>query len=116
MSENEKPGDAGSRQSASNDVVEVVEAEVDPHGATVVAAVGTEDGVQAVAAMDTDYFNTVLAAEFADPGVAQTAYMALLDAERPGSAADRWRARRARRWRRQDHTSTSSPSTAPSPA
>jgi uncharacterized membrane protein len=84
MSENEKPGDAGSRQSASNDVVEVVEAEVDPHGATVVAAVGTEDGVQAVAAMDTDYFNTVLAAEFADPGVAQTAYMALLDAEVQG--------------------------------
>ena len=84
MNENEKPSDVDTQPSAEGDVVEVVAAEVDPHGATVVAAVGDEDGVQAVVAMDTDYFNTVLAAEFADPGAAKAAYMALLDAEIQG--------------------------------
>jgi len=67
--------------SANDQVVAVVESEVDPHGATAVAAIGTEDGVQAVVAMDTDYFNTVLAAEFADPDAAKAAYMGLLNAE-----------------------------------
>ena len=62
-------------------ITEVIEAEVDPHGATVVAAVGDETGVKAVAAMDTDYFNTVLAAEFASPDAARVAYSALQDAE-----------------------------------
>ena len=80
MTENEKPNEADTQPSDENEVVGVVDAEVDPHGATVVAAVGTEDGVQAVVAMDTDYFNTVLAAEFADPGAAKAAYMTLLDA------------------------------------
>ena len=53
-------------------MVGVVAAGADPHGATVVAA------------MDTDYFNTVLAAEFADPAAAKAASMALLDAETQG--------------------------------
>jgi uncharacterized membrane protein len=63
------------------EVVGIVAGESDPHGATVVAAVGDESGVKAVAAMDTDYFNTVLAAEFANPDAARGAYFALLDAE-----------------------------------
>lgn len=63
----------------------MVAAEADPHGASVVAAVGNEDGVQAVMAMDTDYFNTVLAAEFANPDAAKAAYMALLEADTRGA-------------------------------
>ena len=66
-------------------VTGVVVGEADPHGATVVAAVGDESGVQAVAVMDTDYFNTVLAAEFANPDAAKAAYMGLLDAEIKGA-------------------------------
>ena len=62
-------------------LVAVIASESDPHGATVVAAIGDEDGVQAVVAIDTDYFNTVLAAEFANPEAAKAAYMVLLDAE-----------------------------------
>lgn len=94
MSENEKPADADAQQPVEGEVVTasddqavagVVAAEVDPHGATVVAAVANEDGVQAVVAMDTDYFNTVLAAEFANPDAAKAAYMALLQAEMNGN-------------------------------
>jgi uncharacterized membrane protein len=62
----------------------VVAGEADAHGATVVAAVGDETGVKAVAAMDTDYFNTVLVADFADDAAATAAYLALLDAETRG--------------------------------
>jgi uncharacterized membrane protein len=65
-------------------VTGVVAAEVDPHGATIVAAVADESGVQAVAAIETDYFNTVLAAEFANPDAARQAYMALQSAEIEG--------------------------------
>jgi uncharacterized membrane protein len=71
-------------QPVEGEVVAVVAGEADPHGATAVAAVANEDGVQAVMAIDTDYFNTVLAAEFADPGAAKTAYMGLLNAEAQG--------------------------------
>ena len=67
-----------------DDLVLEVATEVDPHGATVVAAVGDESGVQAVGVIDTDYANTVIAAEFADPAAAKAAYMALLDAEISG--------------------------------
>jgi uncharacterized membrane protein len=66
-------------------VAGIVAAESDPHGATVVAAIGNEDGVQAVMAMDTDYFNTVLAAEFANPDAAKSAYLALAEAEASGA-------------------------------
>jgi uncharacterized membrane protein len=66
-------------------VTGVVVQEADPHGATVVAAVGDETGVQAVVVMDTDYFNTVLAAEFANPDAAKAAYMGLRDAEIQGA-------------------------------
>ena len=62
----------------------VVAGEADAHGATVVAAVGDETGIKAVAAMDTDYFNTVLVADFADGQAAQAAYMALLQADVQG--------------------------------
>lgn len=94
MTDNDKSTDQADQQpAAEGDVVaatdetlvaDVVAAEVDPHGATVVAAVGDEDGVQAVVALDTDYFNTVLAAEFADPTAAKAAYMGLLNAEVQG--------------------------------
>lgn len=82
---------AGSAQGAVIEAPEghvvagVVAGEADPDGATVVAAVGDEEGVKAVAAMETDYFNTVLAAEFANPDAARAAYMALLDAEVRGA-------------------------------
>ena len=69
----------------TNALAGVVAGEADPHGASVVAAVGNEDGVQAVMAMDTDYFNTVLAAEFANPDAARAAYEALLEAEINGA-------------------------------
>ena len=94
MTDNDKSADQADQQPAAegdvvaaadeNPVADVVAAEVDPHGATVVAAIGDEDGVQAVVAMDTDYFNTVLAAEFADPTAAKAAYMGLLNAETQG--------------------------------
>lgn len=63
----------------------VVSAEVDPHGATVVGAIGDEEGAYAVGVIDTDYANTVLAAEFAHPAAAQAAYNALLEAEVRGN-------------------------------
>ena len=93
MTDNDKTTEQADQQPAAagdvtdaqeGEVVGVVAAEADPRGATVVAAVGDEDGVQAVMAMDTDYFNTVLAAEFADPNAAKAAYMGLLNAEMQG--------------------------------
>ena len=75
---------ANEADAAQEGMTGVVAGEADPHGATVVAAVGDESGVKAVAAIDTDYFNTVLAAEFAHPDAAKAAYMALLDAELQG--------------------------------
>ena len=86
MSEQQKPADEKTQEQpvAEGEVVEVVAGEADAHGATIVAAVGDESGVQAVAAIDTDYFNTVLAAEFADPDTAKAAYEALLEAEMAG--------------------------------
>lgn len=65
-------------------VAGVVAGEADPHGATVIAAIGDESGIRAVAAMDTDYFNTVLVADFADEAAASAAYLALLEAEIQG--------------------------------
>lgn len=59
----------------------VAASEADPHGASMVAAVGDETGVKAVAAMATDYFNTVLVADFADDREANAAYLALLEAD-----------------------------------
>jgi uncharacterized membrane protein len=98
MTENEQPttaADESTADASTSDAVTttndaptltgVVAGEADPHGATVVAAVANEDGVQAVMAMDTDYFNTVLAAEFANPDAAKAAYMALLEAETNGA-------------------------------
>jgi uncharacterized membrane protein len=82
----EKPADdkAQDQPEAEGEAFGVVAGETDAHGATVVAAVGDERGVRAVAAVDTDYFNTVLAAEFADPNAARAAYEALLEAEVAG--------------------------------
>ncbi|MEA2025245.1 MAG: DUF1269 domain-containing protein [Chloroflexota bacterium] len=80
--EAQAPASEGEVTKADDQVVAgVVASEVDPHGATIVAAVGDEDGVKAVVAIDTDYFNTVLAAEFASPDAAKAAYLTLLDAE-----------------------------------
>ena len=92
MSENEKPTENTTDQPAKaadapaqeDEPVGVVAAEADPHGATVVAAVGDEDGVEAVAVLDTDYFNTVLVADFASRDAATAAYMTLLNAEMQG--------------------------------
>jgi uncharacterized membrane protein len=86
MSEQQQPGDDTTKDQPmeQDEVVSVVAGEADAHGATVVAAVADEGGVQAVAAIDTDYFNTVLAAEFADPDAAKAAYEALLEAEMAG--------------------------------
>jgi uncharacterized membrane protein len=87
MTEDQKTPAQSSADAPSDEpvVTGVVEAEADPHGATVVAVVGDESGVAAVAAMDTDYFNTVLAAEFASPDAARAAYSALQDAESQGA-------------------------------
>ena len=94
MTENEKPAETTNEQPVEGEVVEaeetqfvaaVVASEADPHGATAVAAIANEDGLQAVVAMDTDYFNTVLAAEFAHPDAARAAYMGLLNAEAQGA-------------------------------
>ena len=71
-------------ESSEQVVAGVVAGEADPHGATVVAAVGDETGVKAVAAMDTDYFNTVLVADVADDQAANAAYLALLEADVQG--------------------------------
>ena len=89
MTENDKPTDQAVEGEVVGttdqpEVVGMVAGEADPHGATVVAAVGDEDGVQAVVAMDTDYFNTVLVADFADRDAATAAYMTLLNAEMQG--------------------------------
>ncbi|MEX1295522.1 MAG: DUF1269 domain-containing protein, partial [Candidatus Limnocylindrales bacterium] len=72
-------GDASERV-----ITGVAAGEVDPHGASMVAAVGDETGVKAVAALDTDYFNTVLVADFADDRAANAAYLALLEADVQG--------------------------------
>ena len=89
MSENEQDQDTtstGAADQAYGDqpVTGVIAGEADADGATVVAAVGDETGVKAVAAMDTDYFNTVLVADFADGQAAEAAYMALLEADVQG--------------------------------
>ena len=89
MTENEKPAEqqpAGDKREATdeNELVGVIAAETDPRGATVVAAVGDEEGVEAVAVIDTDYFNTVLVADFADERAANAAYLALLEADVEG--------------------------------
>ena len=89
MSENEQDQDTtstGAADQADGDqpVAGVIAGEADADGATVVAAVGDETGVKAVAAMDTDYFNTVLVADFADGQAAEAAYMALLEADVQG--------------------------------
>ena len=76
--------EGGTATPADAVVTGIVAAEVDPHGATIVAAVADESGVQAVAAIETDYFNTVIAAEFANPDAARAAYMALQSAEIDG--------------------------------
>jgi len=87
MSENEKdqttPAAEGEVETTGADqsLSGVVVGEADASGATIVAAVGDETGVKAVAAMDTDYFNTVLVADFADDAAANAAYLALLEAE-----------------------------------
>lgn len=75
--------DAVSTTDAGPVVVEVI-GEADPHGATIVAAVSDDDGVAAVLAIETDYFNTLLVADFADGDAANAAYMTLLDAELQG--------------------------------
>jgi uncharacterized membrane protein len=87
MTEDQKaPEQSGTIAPSDEPVVTgVVAAEADPHGATVVAAVGDESGVAAVVAMDSDYFNTVLAAEFASPDAARAAYSVLQDAESQGA-------------------------------
>ncbi len=84
--EAQAPASEGEVITSDDEVVGgVIAAEADPHGATMVAAVGDEDGVKAVVAIDTDYFNTVLAAEFANPDAAKAAYLTLLDAEVNGN-------------------------------
>lgn len=75
MTENEKPTDE-----QQDEVVAAVAGEADPHGATMVGAVGTEEGVAAVGAIDTDYANTVMVAAFAHPEAANAAYVGLVDA------------------------------------
>jgi uncharacterized membrane protein len=79
MSENEKPA-----EEQQDDVVAAAAVEADPHGATVVGAVGTEEGVAAVGAIETDYANTVMVAAFAHPEAANAAYLSLLDASIKG--------------------------------
>ncbi len=93
MTQDQKPDSTPAQQAASgdvspaaeSDVVGVVGAEADASGATVVAAVGDEDGVQAAALIDTDYFNTLLVADFANRDAATAAYMTLLNAELQGA-------------------------------
>jgi uncharacterized membrane protein len=79
-----KPADDATSAAGESDLTGAVAAEADPHGATVVAAVGNDEGVEAVAVVDTDYFNTVLVADFADRDAASAAYLALLEAEMQG--------------------------------
>ncbi len=78
MSENDKPA------AGQQDVVAAAAVEADPHGATVVGAVGNDEGIAAVGAIDTDYCNTVMVAAFAHPDAARAAYMGLLDASIKG--------------------------------
>ncbi len=63
----------------------MVVGEADPSGATIVAAVGDKDGLQAAALVDTDYFNTLLVADFANRDAANAAYMTLINAELEGA-------------------------------
>jgi len=84
--QNDRPVDSPTEPAATEPTVSgVVVGEADASGATIVAAVGDESGVQAVAAIDTDYFNTVLVADFADPEAATAAYMTLLEASASGA-------------------------------
>ena len=75
MSENNKPD-----EQQDQEVTAAVAGEADPHGATVVGAVGSEEGVAAVGAIDTDYANTVMVVAFAHPDAANAAYLGLIDA------------------------------------
>lgn len=79
-----KPTEDAAGAAEENDLAGVVAAEADAQGATIVAAVGNDDGLEAVAVVDTDYFNTVLVADFADRDAATAAYMTLLEAELQG--------------------------------
>jgi uncharacterized membrane protein len=83
--QNDRPASPTEPAADEQTVAGVVVGEADASGATIVAAVGDESGVQAVAAIDTDYFNTVLVADFADPDAAAAAYMALLEASASGA-------------------------------
>ena len=93
MTENDKPTGQDAPQpsevepvaGAENEAFGVAAAEADASGATVVAAVGDKDGVQATALVDTDYFNTLLVADFANRDAANAAYMTLLEAEVQGT-------------------------------
>jgi uncharacterized membrane protein len=71
-------------QGTPSEVDEVVAIEADDTGATVVAAVGDETGVQAVGKLVTDYENAVLVAAFADDDAAYAAYQSLQAAEDSG--------------------------------
>jgi uncharacterized membrane protein len=62
----------------------VAVAEADDTGATVVGAIGNEDGVQAVGKVVTDYQYAVVVAAFADEAAAIRAYESLSDAETAG--------------------------------
>ncbi len=75
---------ADTSATGEGEVAAVVAGEADASGATVVAAVGDKDGVQAAAVLETDYFNTLLVADFADRDAATAAYMTLLNAELQG--------------------------------
>jgi len=71
-------------QGTPSEVDEVVAIEADDTGATVIAAVGDETGVQAVSKLVTDYENAVLVAAFADDDAAYAAYQNLQAAEDSG--------------------------------
>ncbi len=100
MAENETPAGEDARQPAVDaqqpavgdpapstepEAFGIVAAEADPHGATIVAAVGDKDGVEATAVIETDYFNTLLVADFANRDAANAAYMTLLESEVQGT-------------------------------
>ena len=66
-------------------VAEVVAGEVDDTGATVVGAIVDRSGVQATAAVVTDFDYAVIVAAFNDDTAAATTYEALKQAEAAGS-------------------------------
>lgn len=86
MTDDKAPAEASQGQAPTAEGQEgaIVAAEVDPHGATIVAAVGDDQGIDAVAVIETDYCNTLIAAEFADVEAAKAAYGRLRDAEMSG--------------------------------